>query len=76
MSEMEGHSKKPYHELFPRLMLKFHLNKTRCIDIFARENSMKYFDTYGDEMNPRYQKYKSKDDPVDNIILNLESQSI
>ena len=35
-------------------MLKFHLNKLRCIDIFAKENAMKYFDIYGDELNPKY----------------------
>lgn len=54
MSEVTGHSEKPYEELFPRLMLKFHLNKLKCIDIFARANTMKYFDTYGDELDPKY----------------------
>ena len=54
MSEVTGHSEKPYEELFPKLMLKFHLNKLKCIDIFARANTMKYFDTYGDELDPKY----------------------
>ena len=31
-------------------MLKLHLNELKCIEIFARENGMKHFDVYGDDL--------------------------
>lgn len=54
MSEIVRHSQKPHSEIFPKLMLKLHLNKMRCLEIFARESTMKYFDIYGNELNPRF----------------------
>ena len=57
MSEIVRHSEKPYDILFPRLMLKLHLNRIRCLEVFARDNRLKYFDIYGDELDPRFQSY-------------------
>ena len=54
MSEIQRHSEKPHDVLFPRLMLKLHLNKIKCLEVFARDQKLKYFDVYGEEMEPRF----------------------
>ena len=33
-------------------MMKVHLNKFKCFEVFARKQSLKYFDIYGDELDP------------------------